>query len=92
MDFDHGEHVSTLCSASTGLGTTDGTLIIGDNKKTIKIKNENEHSNLVSMIKNKKIFKKNLFRFYQSGMEYDDTSKSTRKKKIESLTWFNFSN
>ena len=92
MDFDHGEHVSTLCSATTGLGTTDGTLIIGDNKKTIKITNENEYSNLISMIKNKKILKKNLFRFYQSGMEYDDTSKSIRKKKIESLTWFNFLN
>ena len=56
-----------------------------------KITNENEQSNLISMIKSKKILKNNLFRFYQSGMEYDDTSKSVKKNQINSLTWFNFS-
>ena len=33
MQFDHGEHVSSLCSATNGLGSTSGITVIGDNKK-----------------------------------------------------------
>ena len=91
LQFDHGEHVSSLCSATNGLGSTSGITVIGDNKKKIKISNDDSKSNLISMIQNEKITKKNLFRFYHSGMEYDDTSKSHVKKNFETFTWFTFS-
>lgn len=92
MQFDHGEHVSSLCSATTGLGSTNGIVIIGDDKKRIRITNDNTKSALIPMIKNEKISKKNLFRFYQSAMEYDDTSKPNIKKNFETITWFKFLN
>ena len=69
---------------------TKGFLIISDNKKTISIDNDDSYSNLIGMIQNKKINNKRLFRFYQSGLEYDDTSKFNKKKDIQTLTWFKF--
>ncbi len=91
-DFDHGENVSSSCSATNGLGMTEGFLCIGDKKKRIEIENDNDTSALIPMIKNKKISGKNLFRFFQSGMEYDDTSKFNPRKNFETYTWFKFSN
>ena len=32
-DFDHGENVSSSCSATNGLGMTEGFLCIGDKKR-----------------------------------------------------------
>ena len=87
-NFDYGSHVSTFCSATSGLGMTKGFLIISDNKKTISIDNDDSCSNLIGMIQNKRINNKRLFRFYQSGLEYDDTSKFNKKKDIQTLTWF----
>ena len=59
LQFDHGEHVSSLCSATNGLGSTSGITVIGDNKK-IEISNDDSKSNLISMIQNEKITKKPL--------------------------------
>ena len=90
-DFDHGENVSSSCSATNGLGMTEGFFCIGDKKKRIEIFNENNTSSLIPMIKNKKISGKHLFRFFQSGMEYDDTSRFNPRKNFETFTWFKFS-
>ena len=87
-EFDYGEHVSSICSATTGLGMTEEILKIGDGTKKILIKNDNSISNLVGMISFKKINRKNLFRFYQSGMEYNDTTVPKKKEIIKTLTWF----
>ena len=87
-EFDYGEHVSSICSATTGLGMTEEILKIGDGTKKILIKNDNSISNLVGMISFKKINRKNLFRFYQSGMEYNDTTMPKKKEIIKTLTWF----
>ena len=70
---------------------TEGKLIIGDETKKIKIFNNDEKAKLIPMIKHKKISNKHLFRYYNSGLEYDDTSKS-KKENINTLTWFEFSN
>ena len=42
------------------------------------------------MIKNKKISGKNLFRFFQSEIEYDDTSKFNPRKNLRLIRGLNF--
>ena len=69
---------------------TEGFFCIGDKKKRIEIFNENNTSSLIPMIKNKKISGKHLFRFFQSGMEYDDTSRFNPRKTLKLLLGLSF--
>lgn len=91
-EINYGEAVSPICSATSGLGMTEGEIIIGDKSKKIKIYNKNYQASLIGMIYFKKIFKKNLFRFYFSGMEYDDTSKNKSHNNLNTFTWYKFTN
>ena len=62
LQFDHGEHVSSLCSATNGLGSTSGITVIGDNKK-IEISNDDSKIKFNFTDSNEKITKKTSLDF-----------------------------
>jgi len=86
-NFDHGSPVSHLVSSNQGLGVTENEIMIGDNKKNIKIEIDRNFDNQTGFISYKKLNNKNLFRLFFSVKEHDDTSKDQRKIKNETLIW-----
>ena len=82
-DFDQSKQVSNFISNTSGVGATDGNLILGDEKKKILFNWDQSEASLFPMIKFKKINKRKLLRVIFSCSEINDTSKK-RKNNFNS--------
>jgi len=77
-DFDHGEHVSFLVSASTCLGMTEGVVWIGDSERSIEVTVRHELVKSVGLISHRRLGDKAFFQFCSSILELDETSRDQR--------------
>jgi hypothetical protein len=82
-NFDHNKPVSNLISANHAIGVTEGVVVIGDNKKKLKIKYDNSKTAVVGLLSHKKICNEHLTRVIFSSKEIDDTSKYNSKDFID---------
>lgn len=74
-DFDHGEHVSFLVSASTCVGMTEGVVWIGDGMRSLEIQVRQDLSKSVGLVSHRRIGDKTFFQFCASILELDETSR-----------------
>lgn len=74
-EMDHGRAVSPMVSSTTGLGATDGMIIVGDADRSIAISWCPAKSAVVPMLINRKCKDKYLTRIALSLCELDDTSR-----------------
>ena len=84
-DFDHGEHVSFLVSASTCLGMTDGAVWIGDTERSIEVKVRHELVKSVGLISHRRLGDKTFFQFCSSILELDETSRDQKPSLLQPI-------
>lgn len=75
VDVDHGGAVSFSTSARSGLGMTEGTLLLGDNKRTVEISVDLAKSAMIGMVTCKKVSDEYFCRASLSAFELDETSR-----------------
>jgi hypothetical protein len=72
----HSQPISSLISASNGLGATEGLVIVGDDRKQLKFRHEQTQSAIVPSIHFLPMEGKNYFlRMHYSAQEIDETFK-----------------
>ena len=84
-DFDHGEHVSFLVSASTCIGMTEGAVWIGDSERLIEVKVRHELVKSVGLISHRRLGDKTFFQFCSSILELDETSRDQRPSLLQPI-------
>ena len=73
--FDHGQPVSFLVSASSAVGLTDGFFEIGDKNKFIRVTIDKSQAALLGMVTHSPVDDSFFTRFALTAREMDDTSK-----------------
>ena len=73
--IDHGEAVSFLVSAKTGLGLTEGTISIGDAERRFTVEVDRSLAPLVGLMQNQNSGSSMFCRLMLSALEMDDTRK-----------------
>jgi len=74
---DHGAPVSFLVSASAGLGLTDGSLELGDARRSIRVDVDTETAPLVGLVSYRPVGDTFFFRAAFSARELDETCRET---------------
>jgi hypothetical protein len=72
-EIDHGKAVSFLVSAQSGLGITDGRVIIGDGKRRIIAETDKDLTSLLALVRYHETSNSYLFRLSFSAGEMDET-------------------
>ena len=75
-DFNHYESISNFVSSNNSFGATDGSIILEDTNKKVKITWDKRISAYTPMLSSRKIHNKRLTRLIFSGCEMDDTLKN----------------
>ena len=86
--MDHGEPVSFLVSAKTGLGMTEGHIDIGDNQRRFRVDVDHSVAPLVGLMQSRRSGSSLFCRLMLSALEMDDTRKP---EPANSATRFRFS-
>lgn len=76
VDVDHGGAVSFATSAQSGLGMTEGTLILGDSTKAVEVTVNKDIAAMIGMVTCKKVNRQYFCRVSLSAREMDDTSRA----------------
>ena len=84
QSFDHGKPVSFLVSAQHGLGLTDGTFLIGDETKSLRLCFNPSDSALFGQVQHQLINNIWFNRFILSAREVDDTAKHIHGLQLDS--------
>ncbi len=71
--FDHGSPVSFLVSASQGVGMTDGSIVIGDAHRAIRLQVDKSCAALIGLVTYKEIANSYFCRVSFSAKEMDET-------------------
>ncbi|MCH7675931.1 hypothetical protein IH879_13395 [candidate division KSB1 bacterium] len=72
-NFDHGSPVSFLVSASQGVGMTDGSIVLGDAHRAIRLQVDKTSAALIGMVTYKEITNSYFCRVSFSAKEMDET-------------------
>jgi hypothetical protein len=72
---DHGAPVSSLVSASCGLGATEGWIALSDGQHTIEVAIDRETAPLIGLVNHRKAGGKLFCQLLLSALELDDTRK-----------------
>jgi hypothetical protein len=80
-EIDHGAPVSFLVSASHGLGMTEGSAEIGDDKNRLRIEIDRATAPLMGLLTHRRIGGSLFCQFVLSALEMDDTSKPSPYRK-----------
>lgn len=82
QDIDHAEFLSPQISAKSGLGATEGTIVLGDRQKTIRFEHETSMAALIPSFKFIPLENNNFFlRLKYSAQEWDETFRSSDVKQ-----------
>lgn len=81
-DFDHGQSVSSLVSASAAFGVSGSTAVISDGSLGLEITLGIECRGAIGMLTSKGKFDKRLSRAFFSAREFDDTSRYEGPRRI----------
>jgi hypothetical protein len=76
-DIDHGQPISFLVSAKTGLGMTEGKISLGDADRRFTVKVDQTVAPLVGLIQSQTSGDRLFCRLMLSALELDDTRKPT---------------
>lgn len=79
-DIDHGAPISFLVSAGSGLGLTEGSLDIGDNKHRLKLDVDMTTAALLGMVTHKPVGSSLFCRVSLSALEMDETRNPLEKE------------
>ncbi|MEZ4483733.1 MAG: hypothetical protein R2864_03775 [Syntrophotaleaceae bacterium] len=77
----HGEPSSFLVSAKQGLGLTEGSVELGDDKKYLRIENDRMVSTLIGLMTYKRVDRSYFLRCSFSALEMDETSRPKRVRE-----------
>ncbi len=75
VDFDHGLPVSSIVSASSALGATEGEIILGNGQRSARVSWDPASCAALPMLSSKTIHQQYLNRFWFSLVECDETLK-----------------
>ena len=70
---DHGRPVSSLVSASSGLGVTQGMVLLGDARKTLRVEVDKASAALIGLVTYREVAETFFFRLAFSALELDET-------------------
>ena len=84
-EFDHGSPVSFLVSASQGVGMTDGSIILGDAHRAIRMQVDKSCAALIGLVTYKEIANSYFCRVSFSAKEMDETCRFQNTDSTQSF-------